>query len=101
MTNRVVLLVEDNERNLKLARDVLEYAGFTDLEITVYGGPFSFLHHQASFLIPGLVTGVPLLGSAAIAINAAFSWLFAGIDRIPLLHRLLPLGVLAIARTPA
>ena len=24
----VVLLVEDNERNLKLARDVLEYAGF-------------------------------------------------------------------------
>jgi two-component system cell cycle response regulator DivK len=27
----VVLLVEDNERNLKLARDVLEYAGFTVL----------------------------------------------------------------------
>lgn len=26
---RVVLLVEDNEKNLKLARDVLEYAGFT------------------------------------------------------------------------
>lgn len=25
----VVLLVEDNPRNLKLARDVLEYAGFT------------------------------------------------------------------------
>jgi two-component system cell cycle response regulator DivK len=25
----VVLLVEDNERNLKLARDVLEFAGFT------------------------------------------------------------------------
>ena len=31
MTNTVVLLVEDNERNLKLARDVLEYAGFTVL----------------------------------------------------------------------
>jgi two-component system cell cycle response regulator DivK len=28
MTRAVVLLVEDNERNLKLARDVLEYAGF-------------------------------------------------------------------------
>jgi two-component system cell cycle response regulator DivK len=27
----VVLLVEDNHRNLKLARDVLEYAGFTVL----------------------------------------------------------------------
>ncbi|MEO5981107.1 MAG: response regulator [Pedococcus sp.] len=31
MTPTVVLLVEDNERNLKLARDVLEYAGFTVL----------------------------------------------------------------------
>ena len=30
----VVLLVEDNERNLKLARDVLEYAGFTVLVAT-------------------------------------------------------------------
>jgi two-component system cell cycle response regulator DivK len=34
MTGRVVLLVEDNERNLKLARDVLEYAGFTVLVAT-------------------------------------------------------------------
>lgn len=30
-TGPVVLLVEDNDRNLKLARDVLEYAGFTVL----------------------------------------------------------------------
>jgi len=29
--DQVVLLVEDNDRNLKLARDVLEYAGFTVL----------------------------------------------------------------------
>jgi two-component system cell cycle response regulator DivK len=28
MTEPVVLVVEDNARNLKLARDVLEYAGF-------------------------------------------------------------------------
>jgi two-component system, cell cycle response regulator DivK len=34
MTTSVVLLVEDNERNLKLARDVLEYAGFTVLVAT-------------------------------------------------------------------
>jgi two-component system cell cycle response regulator DivK len=34
MSGRVVLLVEDNERNLKLARDVLEYAGFTVLVAT-------------------------------------------------------------------
>lgn len=31
MNEGVVLLVEDNERNLKLARDVLEFAGFTVL----------------------------------------------------------------------
>ena len=31
MSDAVVLLVEDNEKNLKLARDVLEYAGFTVL----------------------------------------------------------------------
>ncbi|HET8767321.1 response regulator [Phycicoccus sp. M110.8] len=30
-TGPVVLLVEDNDRNLKLARDVLEFAGFTVL----------------------------------------------------------------------
>jgi len=34
MSSQVVLLVEDNERNLKLARDVLEYAGFTVLVAT-------------------------------------------------------------------
>lgn len=31
---RVVLLVEDNEKNVKLARDVLEFAGFTVLVAT-------------------------------------------------------------------
>lgn len=31
MSEGVVLLVEDNEKNLKLARDVLEFAGFTVL----------------------------------------------------------------------
>ncbi len=31
MSGPVVLLVEDNERNLKLARTVLEFAGFTVL----------------------------------------------------------------------
>jgi len=28
MSDPVILLVEDNEKNLKLARDVLEFAGF-------------------------------------------------------------------------
>ncbi|MEO7447630.1 MAG: response regulator, partial [Humibacillus sp.] len=33
-TRPVVLLVEDNARNLKLARDVLEYAGFAVTAVT-------------------------------------------------------------------
>jgi len=32
MTGRRILVVEDNERNLKLVRDVLQYAGFEVLE---------------------------------------------------------------------
>lgn len=82
-------------------RVLLERAGFRDAEIGVYGGLMSFLHHQASFLFPGLIAGVPLLGPVASAVNAAFSWTFAGIDRLPLLQRLLPLGVIAVARAPA
>ena len=34
MTGLGVLLVEDNPRNLKLARDVLEYAGFSVTAVT-------------------------------------------------------------------
>jgi two-component system, cell cycle response regulator DivK len=34
MTPPCVLLVEDNPRNLKLARDVLEYAGFSVTAVT-------------------------------------------------------------------
>jgi two-component system cell cycle response regulator DivK len=31
---QVVLIVEDNEKNMKLARDILQYHGFTTLEAT-------------------------------------------------------------------
>ena len=34
MSELSVLLVEDNPRNLKLARDVLEYAGFAVTAVT-------------------------------------------------------------------
>ena len=34
MSRASVLLVEDNPRNLKLARDVLEFAGFTVIAVT-------------------------------------------------------------------
>lgn len=34
MANEVVLVVEDNEKNMKLARDVLKYAGYEIVEAT-------------------------------------------------------------------
>lgn len=34
MTDELVLIVEDNEKNLKLARDVLQFNGFRTLEAT-------------------------------------------------------------------
>lgn len=81
-------------------RVLLEHAGFVDVEIATYGGPLSFLHHQTSFLLPGLVAGIPLIGHVALAINAVFSWSFARLDRWLRLDRLMPLGVLAVASKP-
>ncbi len=80
---------------------LLGRAGFADTVVGTYGGPFSFLHHQSSFVFPGLVAGVPVLGTTAIAANALLSFAFAGVDRIPALGRLLPLGVIAVARSRA
>jgi len=51
MRDRVVLLVEDNEKNLKLARDVLEYAGFTVL-VAMTGEEAVLRAHEA---LPDLV----------------------------------------------
>ena len=34
MANELVLIVEDNDKNLKLARDVLRFAGFRTVEAT-------------------------------------------------------------------
>jgi two-component system cell cycle response regulator DivK len=34
MAGELILIVEDNEKNMKLARDILQYAGFRTLEAT-------------------------------------------------------------------
>ena len=34
MANELILIVEDNDKNMKLARDVLSYAGFRTIEAT-------------------------------------------------------------------
>lgn len=82
-------------------RVVLERAGFKDIRLQQYGGPLSFLHHQISFLFPGLVAGIPLLGELALALNAPVSWSLSHLDRLLGLGRLMPLGVLATALKPA
>ena len=34
MANELILIIEDNDKNLKLARDVLQFAGFRTVEAT-------------------------------------------------------------------
>lgn len=75
-------------------------AGFRIGRVRSYGGILSFLHHQTSFIFPGLLAGIPLIGPAAVAVNAPISWLVSKLD--PLIDRsaLLPLGVLLVAEKP-
>jgi len=79
---------------------LLEDAGYVEINALPFGGLLAFLHHQVSFVFPGLVTGIPLLGTIAVIINAPFSWLFAHMDRAVDRHALIPLGVVATARKP-
>ncbi len=80
---------------------LLQSAGFTDIEVQPFGSVLSLLHHQVSFFFPGLLCGIPVLGTAAQLVNAPFSWLLSGLDRLLDRPALMPLGVLAIARKPS
>jgi SAM-dependent methyltransferase len=79
---------------------LLQDAGYVDVDARPFGGLFAFLHHQISFVFPGLITGIPLLGTIAVLINAPFSWLVTHMDRAIDRHALIPLGVVATARKP-
>jgi two-component system, cell cycle response regulator DivK len=47
MTQRLtVLVVDDNEKNMRLARDVLRFAGFQTLEATTGGESISLAHEH-------------------------------------------------------
>lgn len=77
---------------------LLREHGFEPINVAGYGGLLSFLHHQASFFFPGLVSGVPVLGVVASVINYPMSrfvvWLDRKIDRTGLFAT----GVIAVAR---
>jgi SAM-dependent methyltransferase len=106
---KVILTVPHLSRRHELPHDYLRYtqegvmafletAGFEVVEIQAYGGVLSFLHHQTSFVFPGLLTAAPALAEVAILLNAPLSWSLAALDPILDPGRLLPLGVAAAAR---
>jgi SAM-dependent methyltransferase len=107
----LVLSVPHLSRRHELPHDYLRFtpeglsallgdAGYEGIALHPYGGILSFLHHQTSFFFPGLVLGIPLLGSAATVLNALASWSLANIDSALDRRSLMPVGVLATARKP-
>jgi SAM-dependent methyltransferase len=107
----VVLSVPHLSRRHELPHDYFRYtqegltalfedAGFEIVEMTTYGGILSFLHHQSSFLFPGVLQGIPGLGQAASIVNAPFSRILAALDGIVDRRALMPLGVMVAARKP-
>jgi hypothetical protein len=65
-----------------------------------YGGVLSFLHHQTSFILPGVLLGIPVIGGAAAALNASLSWLLPSVDAAIDRRALMPVGILAVAQKP-
>jgi two-component system cell cycle response regulator DivK len=51
MANELILIVEDNERNMKLARDVLQFKGFRTLEATTAAGGIELARAHGPALI--------------------------------------------------
>jgi SAM-dependent methyltransferase len=79
---------------------LLSEAGLEINQITADGGVLSFLHHQASMIVPGTLAGLPLLGTMLLACNAPISWCISRLDRFTDRCQLLPAGVVAIASRP-
>jgi SAM-dependent methyltransferase len=79
---------------------LLEDAGYAHIAVEPYGGILSFLHHQTSFILPGVLLGVPVVGRAAATFNALLSWLLPGIDAAIDRRALMPVGILAVAQKP-
>ena len=75
-------------------------SGFSVDKVVAYGGILSFLHHQASMIVLGLIAGVPLVGTILLACNALISWCVVRLDELVDRSHLLPAGVLGIAHKP-
>jgi SAM-dependent methyltransferase len=76
---------------------MFEDAGFLTHTLKPYGGLICFMHHQLSFLFPGLLAGIPGIGDVAVALNAAASSLITSFD---FTGKLFPLGIVAVFQKP-
>lgn len=65
--------------------------------LRTHGGCLSFLHHQASTLIPGVFLGVRGLDCLLVAANAPLSYLCMAADAVVDRGALMPLGVVMVA----
>jgi SAM-dependent methyltransferase len=103
----VILSVPHLSRRHELPNDYFRYTqegvfqlltetGFRVAELRAYGGVLSFLHHQTSFIFPGLFMGLPGVGETACVLNAPLSVLLAAADRIMDRRALIPLGIAAV-----
>ena len=79
-------------------RILLEDAGFEVALIRPYGGLMTFVHHQISTLILGALALTGPLYPVFVALNAPFSMLSAGFDRLIDRHNLAPNGYVVVAR---
>ncbi len=82
-------------------RVLLDEAGFDIIESRTWGGLLTFLHHQFSTVFLGLASRLGPLYYPALALNAPFAVLTAVLDAIVDRGRLLPNGLLVVAKKAA
>ncbi len=80
-------------------RSIFTENGFSELKMCTYGGLLSFLHHQTSFIFPGLLIGIPIIQQLALLINGVISILLTQVENLTGPLRL-PIGCIAVFQKP-
>lgn len=83
-------------------RALVERAGLEVIELTPHAGVVTFLAHQVSTVVLGLVWGIPGLRQLAYQVNRfIFVYPALWMDRVVDRRHLFPLGYALVARKPA